>query len=517
MAKLKRMDQVMAILRTYLETESIKATSRRLKVSKNTVRTYVRRVSGLGEDLKTILELGQEEVMRICTPAEDETRSTEEDFESQVDYWIDELRRVGVTRQLLWEEYRERYAGGYSYSQFCERLRRAIGRRDLTLSLDHTPGEVMQADFAGKQMHWVDRHSGEVYSCEVLVCVMPHSHYSFAFAVPSQQIPDLVHGLNQALLFFGKVPKVLLSDNLKSYVTKSDRYEPTFTELCQQLGAHYQFDLQATRVAKPKDKASVENMVGTVYNRIYGPLRNEVFHSLEDLNAAIRRQLIIHNKKPYQKKRGCRQDIFDKYEAVVMRDLPCELFEIKKMTKAMVQRNYHVFVGEEKNYYSVPYQYVGKTTTVLYTSSTVEIYLDHQRIAIHARLVSKDSYQHQTNKEHMPNNHREWQKARGYNAAYFQRQAEKIGPATRWAISHVLVSRTHPPQSFNSCKGILSLAKKYSCERLEKACLRCQQVDKTSYSMLKRILAMNLDQHSDQPELFSTPEHNNIRGAQAYQ
>ena len=135
--------------------------------------------------------------------------------------------------------------------------------------------------------------------------------------------------------------------------------------------------------------------------------------------------------KPYQKKAGTRQSVFETFEVPVMRDLPPDLFEIKKITQAKVQRNYHVFIGEEKNYYSVPFRYVGKQTTVIYTSKIVEVYLDNQRIALHKRLGCRNAYVHQTQEEHMPKSHLEWKKAQGYDAAYFLEQAEKIGSATR--------------------------------------------------------------------------------------
>ena len=302
-------------------------------------------------------------------------------FLSQINYWIKELRRVGVTRHLLWQEYRKEYPQGYGYSQFCERLKREIGRKDLTLILSHKPGEVMQVDFAGKKMRWVDIYTAEVHECEVLVAVFPHSQCTFAIALPSQKVSDFVHGLNQALLWFGKLPNIILSDNLKSYVIRADKYDPKFNDLCVQLANHYQIDLQATRVGKPKDKASVENMVSTVYRRIYAPLRNETFHSLKEINEAITIQLKAHNDKPYQKKQGNRNEIFRQYELPVMRDLPCDLFEVKKITKSKVRRDYHIFIGEEKNYYSVPFRYVGQNTTVIYTSTVVEVYIDNQRIA----------------------------------------------------------------------------------------------------------------------------------------
>ncbi len=514
------MDQIKTLLRNYLASGSIKATARQLKVSKNTVRDYLRRAEACSADLSALLELDDESLSRIFySPGSLGTDSRLAVFEQKVEGWIKELRRVGVTRELLWQEYRAEHSDGYGYSQFCEHLSRHVAQRDLTLALDHTPGEVLMVDFAGKKMEWVDRHSGEVHTCEVLVAVLPFSQYSFCIALPSQSLADFIEGLNQSLLFLGALPKVILSDNLKAYVSKPDRYEPTFTQLCEQLGAHYQIDLQATRVATPKDKASVENAVTQVYRRIYAPLRQDIFHSIEELNAAIRRQLLLHNTQAYQKKSGTRQSLYEQYELPQMRSLPTDLFEIKKIARAKVQRNYHVFLGQEKNFYSVPWQYAGKQAEVLYTSRTVEVYVGGKRVATHQRLfLHGREYRYQTREEHMPRHHLEWKKAQGYDAAYFLEQGRLIGPATQWAMQQVLLGRIHEPQAYNSCKGILQLAKKHSPERLEKAAKRCQSGGKATYNMLKRILQLKLDQQEDQPPVqLSLGLHENIRGPECYQ
>ena len=518
MGQFKRMDQIRYILKTYQETRSIKGTARRLQISRNTIRDYLRSAREYCDDISQVLELSESEFLEVMYPKEqEESASREVDFIKQIGYWITQLPRVGVTKKLLWEEYRKQHETGYGYSQFCERLSREIGRRDLTIKMNHKPGEVMQVDFAGAPLRWVDAKSGEVHKCQVLIATMPHTQHSFAVALPSQKVTDFVDGLNQALLFFGKLPKVILCDNLKSFVTKADKYEPDFNELCIQLATHYQLDLQATRVRKPKDKASVENLVSTIYTRIYAPIRDEIFHSLSELNEAITYQLNDHNNRPYQQKHGCRLSEYTAIEYPEMKDLPSDSFEIKKTTRSKVRKDYHVYIGEEKNYYSVPYQYVGRESTIVYTTRTVEVFIGAQRVATHARLLYRNLYRHQTNAAHMPKSHSEWKKARGFNAAYYIAQAEKIGPATRWAIELVIRSAIHPPQSFNSCMGILRLANKYSVKRLEQACLRCQKVDKTSYKMLKTILARNLDQVAEQDDLFSTPEHENIRGPKAYQ
>ncbi len=518
MGKIKRMDQVKAIIKTYVATQSFKATARQLRISKNTVKEYIRRGESAQSDLSKLLMLSDEEFLAIFYS--DKNKSDNERtaiFLSKVDDWITELRKVGVTKHLLWQEYRKEYSEGFAYSRFCELLRNHVGQRNLTLPMHHSPGEVMQVDFAGKKLQWVDRTSGEVHQCEVLVAVMPHSQHTFAIALPSQKTIDFIAGLNAALVYFGKLPQIILSDNLKAYVTRADRYEPRFNDLCVQLAAQYGIHLQATRAIKPKDKASVENMVSTVY----APLRNEIYHSETELNTAIVQQLHQHNTLPYQKKEGSRQSVFEQYERPAMRDLPSELFEIKKTTTAKAQRNYHVYLGEEKNYYSLPYRYVGKKTTIVYTRKIVEIYVDHQRVAIHQRLQTQCNYQYQTILQHMPKSHQEWKKSEGYDAGYFLAIGLKIGAATHWAISQILSSKSHQSHNYRSCLGVIHLGKKHGNHRLERAAARCQKVNKVNYTMLVRILRHNLDE--DEPENtkgendFLPPVHDNIRGPKAYQ
>ena len=511
------MDQVRAIIETYLATKSFKATSRQLHISRNTVKEYINRGLAKYPDLSDTLSLTDSEFIALYFPERVKEPSDQEQvFASKIDYWLKELKRVGVTRHLLWEEYQQDHPNGYGYSWFCERFSKEVARRDLTMVLEHIPGECLQIDFAGKKMKWVDTQTGEVHFCEVLLAVLPYSQYTFAIALASQKVEDFVYGLNEALLYLGFLPERFLSDNLKSYVVKADRYDPTFNELSAQLAAHYHIDLSATRVAKPKDKASVENVVDTSYTRIYAPLRNEEFHSLEEVNRAIRGQLKLHNNKPYQKRVGCRKTVFEQEEAPRMRALPTELFEVKRMTKSKAGKNYHVFIYEDLTFYSVPYQYAAEQTQIIYTNKIVEVYIGHKRIAVHPR-VKTNTYQYQTKEEHLPQNHLQWKQAKGHDAAYFLGKAEQIGPATKVAIQHILLSTTYETQSYRSCHGVFRLGKDYGRERLEKACERLQTVGYASYHLIKRVLENKADLLEQSPHAAKTPEHDNIRGPENYQ
>lgn len=123
MGKLKRMDQVRMILQTYKETGPIKGTARRLQVSKNTVREYIRRWKDCKEDFSQVFALTDTELWQVIhADVEEGSGNREGIFMDLIDYWVKELRRVGVTKKLLWEEYRKEHSGGYGYSQFCERL-----------------------------------------------------------------------------------------------------------------------------------------------------------------------------------------------------------------------------------------------------------------------------------------------------------------------------------------------------------------------------------------------------------
>lgn len=507
-----RMDLIDRISELHLKGLPKKRIARLLGVSKNTVKKYLHLAGDAEQYLLLSSDCKQQQVY-----GEDNVQNRESVLKALLPQINRELARPGVTRQLLWEEYKEKHPNGFSYGRFCDRIRAYRTVQSATLKLQHEPGQHMMVDFAGKKVHWVDRHTGEQVPSEVLVCTLPYSGYMFACAVASQKQDDFVHGINQALLYIGGLPQVILSDNLKSYVKRSDRYEPAFTEFCAQFAGHYGVELQATRVARPKDKASVERHVQLTYQRIYAPLRDQAFHSLEEINAAFAGQIDELNGRPMQGKPYSRAEKFNTEERLLLAPLPAALFERKKQTPAKVQRNYHVILGEDKHQYSVPYQYIGQQTHLLYTTSTVEIYCGMERIALHKRDRRKHAYT--TLPGHMPDKHRKYVQQRGWDAAYFRNQASRIGPDARWAIEQILASKQLIEQTYNSCLGVLRLKDKYGTERLAAACSRARSTHRVTYSILRNILTNGTDRLPlpQDEDLFTIPDHDNIRGPSQYE
>jgi transposase len=366
-------------------------------------------------------------------------------------------------------------------------------------------------------MNYVDRSTGEVIVCPVLLAVLPFSKYTFAMALPDATIPQVVKALNACLHYFGGVPLSLKTDNMKQVVTKSCRYEPLFSEALQQWSLHYNITLLATRVAKPKDKGAVENEVKIAYQRIYAPLRDDIFYDIHQLNEAISKQLALHNEKLFQLKTHSRLQQFEKGERALLQPLPAEAFVIKHKVLAKVQKNYHITLGENYHHYSVPYHFIGKQVSAVYDTDIVEIYYQHQRIALHKRSYKKHDFT--TVGEHMPSGHQHFFEQQGWTPAYFLEQAHRVGPAVYQYMDHVLKARVFTEQTYNACRGILRLHKEYGSQRLQAACLRALNGNVFNYRTIQNILVSNQDQLQDchQGDLFRVPEHPNLRGPDAYQ
>ena len=515
------MHQVKRIFEFHQQGHSIRQIEQLSGISRNTIREYLRRIPLSGLSIEELLKLEDEKLMSIVqVDAIEKDRSgrladdRHQIIEQRLEYYKAELNRRGVTRQLLWQEYRSDHPQGYGYTQFCEHLGRYLKRDQAVMHFDHRPGEQLQVDFAGGKLGYVDRSTGEWISCEVLVCAMPFSHYVYVEALRSQQQQEFIKGLAHALHYLGGVPPSIKCDNMRTAVVRANRYEPTFTEAMGFMAAHYSTTIVTARVRKPRDKASVEKAVDLAYKNIYAPLRDQVFHSLEELNAAIRKQLEVFNSQPFKAKAGSRKQLFEEQEKSKLKELPCSPYLIKNITHSKVQRNYHVILGEDRHQYSVPYTLIGKKLKVIYTTDTVEVYDQLQRVAFHQRSYKKNGYT--TLAEHMPANHRHITEQRGWDEGYFLREASYRGPSVQEVIKKILASKAFYEQAYNSCLGILRLGKQYGNPRLEAACQRALTSPTVNYGMVANILKRHLDKTSNDAQQ-TTPPHEHIRGPQTYQ
>jgi transposase len=445
-------------------------------------------------------------------PATGQRRFTEPDFPGV----HQELKRKGLTKQLLWQEYRQQHPGdGYSYAQFCHRYLEWLGCQQRSMRQIHRAGEKLFVDYCGPTMPVVNPDTGEVRQAQVFVAVMGASNYTFACASWSQKQEDWLDAHVQAFEFLGGVPEVVVPDNLKSAVRKTHRYEPDINPAYQQLAAHYQTAIVPARPYKPKDKAKAEVAVQIVERWIMARLRHQTFFTLASLNQAIRFLLDDLNLRPFKKLPGTRLSQFEQLDRPVLRSLPASRYQYAEIRQARVHIDYHL--EYDKHYYSVPHHLVKQAVEVQATNSTVAIYSHGKRVASHPRSYRRGA--HSTCTEHMPQAHRamsEWSPER------FLRWADDIGRETRQVVSYILQEKRHQEQSYRRILALLSNSKKYGRERLNNACGRALLINSPTRSSVESILKQGLDQvpvevpaDAVQEEL-SLDDHENVRGEAYY-
>jgi transposase len=518
--KVITMHLIRIIIQSLERGHSLRHISRELKLSRQAVTLYASRLQNADYSLAQLRQLDDASLAQVVYCSDDPPASKEDPrktyFISRTPYFLSELKRTGVTRLLLWQEYQKENPQGYAYTQFCVLLSEYKKIRDVSMHLEYRPAEVMMVDFAGDKISYTEKGSGQIIECPVFVCILPYSGFSYAVALPDASIPQVVKALNQCLEYFHGVPFSLKTDNMKQIVSKSCRYEPLFTEVMQQWALHYNIDLVAARVGKPKDKAAVENEVKLVYQRLYAPLRHELFFSLEQVNAAFNKQLLWHHDQLFQRKNYSRKDLFESQEKKLLQALPASIYELKHSVMAKVQKNCHITLGEDWHHYSVPYQYIGKEVKAVYDTNIVEVFLQHQRIALHKRSYKPHGYT--TAKEHMPGGHQHYFEQKGWTPQYFLSRAEQSGPCSYQYMQGVINNKRFTEQTYNACRGLLRLAGEYGHDRFEAACKRALPGATFSYRIIYNILMSNLDKENSVPsDLFEVPLHDNLRGPQAYQ
>jgi transposase len=351
-----------------------------------------------------------------------------------------------------------------------------------------------------------------IHEAQIFVGALGASQYTFAEATASQQLSDWIQSHVRMFEFFGGVSSIVVPDNLKSGVKKSHLYDPDINPNYQNFGEYYGVAIVPARVREPKDKAKVENAVGCVERQVLAPLRHRTFTSLYEINVAIKELLAQFNKKPMQKMKISRFELYETLDKPALKILPSESYEYVEWANAKVNIDYH-FVFQN-HYYSVPYKYIHQQVEIRASLKTVECLYQGNRIASHIRSLEK--YKYTTQKVHMPESHRahaEWTPDR------MRRWAKKIGPKTAEFIEHMISSRAFPEQAFRACLGVLRLGKKYGEGRLEKACAKGIDAGATRYQQIESILINKVE---DLP-LFKAaipspiPRHDNIRGSEYYQ
>lgn len=492
---------------------SNRKTASLLQISRNTVNAYTQVLENLPYGYDQLLALSEVELKELCAPESEVSADRYEQLASQFEYFSAELKKPGCTLLTLWHEYRQKHGDGYGYTQFTRHYNLWADKLEASCKLDHKAGQKLFIDYTGKKLSIVSRHTGEVKPVEVFVGILPCSQYTYVEASESQQRDDLIASMGRCLRYFGGTTEAIVSDCLKSAVSRACKYEPIINKTFKEFALHYGCVIDPARPYSPQDKALVENAVKLIYQRIFYPLSKMTFFSITELNAAIGELLIKYNNYVFQLTHYSRRELFVSTEQPYLKPLPVTSFELRQYRRAKVQKMGYIFMSEDKHYYSVPYRFIGKRVEVRYSHSVVEIFYNHERLCTHKRDRQPGKYS--THPDHLSSAHQAYSQ---WSLEFFQRKAEKIGPEAIKYITRLILQYSYPEIGYKQAMGIVHLTRLYDRERIERACHRALAAQHCSYRIIENMLRNGVDQlEIDLRDNNHIPSHDNIRGSDYYQ
>jgi len=418
--------------------------------------------------------------------------------------------------QYLWEEYKAENTEGLSYSRFCNRYLawKNESGKNVIMVQNREPGKELFVDWMGDTLDCVvDSATGEILAAHFFVATLGDSSYPYVEAFPDEKLDKWLLAHVNALRCLGGVPRVIVPDNCKTATTKPNYYDPAINQSYWEFAKHYEVAILPARVREPQDKAPVESSVGWLETWLVEWLRGKRFFGFEALNAEIQSRVSELAKRPFQKRKGSRQSVFETLDKPALRPLPYTQFEYADYIVRRTPANYHV--EYDGFHYSVPHGLHKQLVTLRATATTIEILNDNrERVALHQRRQTGARYV--TNLGHMPSHHRHQHDANHFDGAKYRMWARNIGGQTFSVIDHLLSSQIAEEQAYRSCMGILQCSKKYGNERLEAACTKAVAMNSCTYSTITTILKNGQDRVLATATCKPTPQHENLRGSEAY-
>ena len=462
------------------------------KMAKDSVSDVIHLSKELGISYEDVKDKSEEEVYRIFYP----DKFAFEHLYGDPDYENihKELKRVGVTLKLLWQEYCDKCSRidkvPMGYTKFCKNYKDYIFLNKLTNHLSHKPGVITEVDWSGPTMEFIDPSTGEIITVYLFVATLPYSQYSYVEPTLDMKQDTWLRCHVNMYNYFQGVTIRTVCDNLKTGVIKHPKEgDIVLNQNYEALGSHYLTAIMPTGIKKPKQKASVEATVGKIATAIIATLRNNKYFSFDDLKLDVKKELKKFNEAPFQKRPGSRKEIFEE-EKIHLRPLPEIPYEIAEwIYKRKINNDFHIVY--EKNRYSCPYQYIGKYADLKVTDTSLEIYVSGERVATHTRFENYMLDKYSTLEEHMP----EQFKIEATNDQTIKDRASSIGDNTLEVIERIFAMVKVKEQGYNPSLSILRLSKTYSPARLETACeYALSKIKSPRYKHLKSILSSNQDQ-----------------------
>lgn len=230
--------------------KSIKAISRELNVSRNTVRKYLRSES----------------------PPSASTRSKKptklDGYRDYLRSRIDSAKPDWIPATVLFREIQQLgYTGGETTLRNYLRTLKPQAKPDPVVRFETPPGQQMQVDWGSFRLN--------KQRISLFVATLGWSRACYGEFVSSERVEVLRGCHEHAFECFGGVPHEILYDNMRTVVSKRNAYGEglhRFNPALMDLAKHYGFLPRLCKPYRARTKGKVERQIGYIRRSFYVPL-----------------------------------------------------------------------------------------------------------------------------------------------------------------------------------------------------------------------------------------------------
>jgi len=370
-----------------------------------------------------------------------------------------------------------------TYSSFFRILAKKIPRTSktsITIRIERSPGQSLEVDYSGGSIDILCASTGEIISTELFVGTMSYSGKIYAEFTESQRLEDWISSHVRMFRFYGGVPSYVISDNLKSGVTKADKYDPRINRTYNDMAKHYGVAIDPADKYSPQHKPNVERAVGILQRDFFPRVRNRTFTSINEINRSLWDYLKEKNAE-VMKERGASREAFFEKEKALLKSLPKDDYELCYWKKVKVHPDCHFQL--QYCYYSVPHHYVGKEIDLKYSSKMVYAYYEAELIACHS--LRKGRGHRVTIESHYPEK-KIVQMQMSLQA--LQKKAKLQGENTFLFIQRLLVEAKFPLKNLRKAQAIMQLSSAHNKEAMEYASEMALTMERHNYRFFKSCL-----------------------------
>lgn len=516
--------ELRGVLQSLTQKLSYREIQKRHGVSKTTVGRIVSRSLDSGLNYSQLLALSDQECLDAIYPPAPK-RFIEPD-------WFEVHKLLGrpkITLQRLFSDYERTTPPGvcYTYASFCRRYNEWKLENGIKASVsgnnEYAPGERMEIDFVGDDIEWVDS-LGEINKARLFVASLPYSNLFFTEAFEDETQNSWISGIADALEYFGGVPQVLVMDNAKALVKRTDWREGEIQPAIKSLCCYYNMQPWACKPVTPKQKNRVEAAVGDIERWIIAEMSLKqlpLAFDLNDLNRQIRYCLDAINNQPFRGRGliGSRRSRFLEEEFPHLASLPNEPYEHGDWRILVADKAHCIRINSDAGHrYSVPADYTHKQVSVRICRNKIEIYDPNTLVflGVHERFTNARGNKTHILEEHLTASEKNYRRSKDEWIELFTRKGLEPALASEFVIA--LWSGSGNFSSGRVCNAVRGLFKDFAPHIITNAISAALEMRRLSYRQIKTLCERYEYTSRTHQDLWSSPKddyqttlHENIR------